>query len=253
MQKVCRKLWRHCVVHGFMRLFNTAGSRFYLAHRPDFATRLDREEMHRLFQLWEHGQKGNNRGDWTRLFFLIANVESLMERAVPGAIAELGVYKGATAKILNMLAPERSVYLFDTFSGFDERDVKNDPSGTRPGRFNGSLDEVKQFVGTDAQVHYCKGVFPDTVSMVPNDERFALVHLDCDLYEPTKAACEFFYKRLLPGGLLILHDYYSGCWPGVRQAVDEFLGDKPETLTLIPDKSGTAVLTKTAIKGRAFR
>ena len=44
------------------------------------------------------------------------------------------------------------------------------------------------------------GYFPDTAEKVSN-EKFALVNLDADLYQPTKAALEFFYPRLSPGAL----------------------------------------------------
>lgn len=80
--------------------------------------------------------------------------------------------------------------------------------------------------------------------MIPEGTAFAMVHLDCDLYLPTKAALEFFYPKMVRGGLLILHDYDSGCWPGVTLAADEFFADKPEGLIRIPDKSGTAAMIK---------
>lgn len=229
-----------------MPIFNRWGRRFYLSHRPDFTNRLCRREMQRLAKLWEHGQRGNNRGDWARLYCLISSIDDLRQRNVPGAVAELGVYKGATAKLLSLLMPDRDLYLFDTFAGFDARDTASDPSAAAPGHYKGSLSEVQDFVGTEKRIHYCPGVFPDTTTSVPDTERFSLVHLDCDLYEPTKAACAFFYERLSPGGLLVVHDYHSGCWPGVKQAVDEFFTDKPEQPVLIPDKSGTGIIAKNA-------
>jgi O-methyltransferase len=45
------------------------------------------------------------------------------ERGIGGAVAELGVYQGALAAEMNRLFPDRSLYLFDTFTGFDGRDV----------------------------------------------------------------------------------------------------------------------------------
>jgi len=77
---------------------------------------------------------------------------------------------------------------------------------------------------------------------IPN--HFAIVHLDCDLYQPTADGLTYFYPRLSSGGLLILHDYSSGHWSGCARAIDAFLKDKPERPVLIPDKSGTAVLVK---------
>lgn len=150
-----------------MPLFNNFGRRFYLSHRPDFAGRLGRSEMKYITKLWEHGQRGNNRGDWTRLYFLISSIGNLQRHKVQGAVAELGVFKGASAKIFNILMPKRDLYLFDTFEGFDQRDTASDPSGAIAGHYNGSLDEVKNFIGTAPNIHYCKGVFPDTATMVP--------------------------------------------------------------------------------------
>jgi O-methyltransferase len=129
----------------------------------------------------------------------MANIEALEQNGLPGAFAELGVYKGSTAKIMHHLAPGRDLYLFDTFEGFPERQAREDPRRPRGGGYACSLDEVRRFVGESSRVRYCKGTFPETAVMVPGDVRFALVHLDCDLYIPTKAALEFFYPRLVPG------------------------------------------------------
>ena len=74
--------------------------------------------------------------------------------------------------------------------------------------------------------------------------RFALVHLDADLYEPTKAGLEYFYDKLEPGGFLILHDYGSPHWPGVLRAAQEFFANKPEKLIRIPDRSGSSLIRK---------
>jgi O-methyltransferase len=59
-----------------------------------------------------------------------------------------------------------------------------------------------------------------------------------------KAALEYFYPRLVPGGFFILHDYSSLYWDGAEKAIDEFLADKPERVMPIPDKSGTVVVRK---------
>lgn len=63
-----------------------------------------------------------------------------------------------------------------------------------------------------------------------------------------RAGLEYFYPRISAGGLLIVHDYGSGLWPGVTFAVDQFLRDKPERLVSIPDKSGTAVIVKQGMR-----
>lgn len=241
--ELVRRLRRHAVVHGLMPVVNFRSRRAYVQYRPDgLEDRFD--EIASLQLHWERGRRGNNRGDYARLYFFIATLEGLREAQVLGDIAEVGVFKGSTARLLHHMAPERKLYLFDTFGGFPEQHASSDPSSADPGGYASSLDEVRRFVGEHPNIVYCEGIFPDTAFMVPDETSFALVHLDCDLYLPTMAALEFFYPRMEPGGVLVLHDYGSGCWPGVKRAADEFLADKPEGLVRVPDKSGTAALTR---------
>ena len=234
--------------------FNQPGSRFYLQYRPDADINHERpateqDAFAQLQAVWGRGMEANNHGDITRLYFLQATVRQLQAQGVAGAFAELGVYKGNSAKVLHTLAPERRLYLFDTFGGFDDADVDAEAAAVKAPVKRGdfadtSLEGVRNFVGSETSVTYCVGRFPATASQVPDGTRFALVQLDCDLYAPIKAGMEFFYPRLNRGGMLIMHDYASGHWPGVKQAVDDYLADKPEGLVLIPDKSGSAVVVK---------
>lgn len=73
---------------------------------------------------------------------------------------------------------------------------------------------------------------------------FALVSLDPDLYEPTLEGLRFFYPRLAPGGRILIHDYTSCQFEGVKMAVDEYC--RAEGLFVVPlmDLHGTAVLVK---------
>jgi O-methyltransferase len=241
--RALNRLCRHWFVYCVMPVLNALSRRAYVQYLPDrYST--DTGKTKHLRTLWNAGRRHNNGGDHARLFFLISSIEALQEARLPGAFAELGVFKGSSARVMREIAPERALYLFDTFEGFPEEHVDADPRRIAAGEYASSLDEVRRFVGDGPGVHYCNGIFPATAGLVPADTRFALVHLDCDLYVPTRAALEFFYPRLVPGGLLILHDYHSGCWPGVTRAVDEFLADKPEGLVRIPDKSGSAALVR---------
>jgi Macrocin-O-methyltransferase (TylF) len=72
------------------------------------------------------------------------------------------------------------------------------------------------------------------------DHRFALVHIDVDLYEPTRAALEFFHPRLSPGAVMICDDYGFASCPGARKAVDEYLADKADVAIELP--SGQALI-----------
>lgn len=190
------------------------------------------------------GNQKNNCGDLVRLNFLSLTCDQLIKEGVRGSLVEVGVYRGNTAFLLARLARyfDTTAYLIDTYEGFPKQDMEGmdklslDFSNT-------SVESVRSLVG-EKNVNFIKGHFPESASAIPAEERFSLVHIDCDLHIPFLAALEYFYPRLLPGAFLIMHDYSSLYWPKVEKAVDGFFADKPERVILIPDKSGTAVVRR---------
>jgi hypothetical protein len=237
------------VAQGLMRtlglFLNARNAKIYLAYRPDSHFDFgDFPHFAEFYRAFVHESETQNAGDLPRLYLLLLNIARVLKDGVPGDFAEIGVYKGNTARILAQAARigGRRLFLFDTFSGFDAADQTgvDRPSGSFT---DTSLEAVRDFVGTQS-VEFVAGRFPDSLSNVEISERFAIVHLDCDLYQPTIAGMSYFYPRLAPGGLLILHDYSSGHWDGCAQAIDEFLKGKPERPVLLPDKSGTAIVVK---------
>lgn len=145
---------------------------------------------------------------------------------VEGECAELGVFQGNTASIINKVFPNRKLYLFDTFSGFDERDVVAEKNGKYSEAKRGEYKDtsVEMVLGKMKNPDTCvirKGYFPETT--IGLEEKFAFVRMDVDLYKPTKAGLEWFGERMTQGSMMILHDYYTESYGGVRQAVDEYV------------------------------
>jgi hypothetical protein len=101
----------------------------------------------------------------------------------------------------------------------------------RPHQYACSLESVRSYLAAYPGVSYYKGCFPDTAGPVA-ELRFSFVHFDVDLYEGTRACLEFFYPRMIPGGIMLSHDY--SILRGVRQAFQEFMADKPEGLIDLP-------------------
>jgi O-methyltransferase len=194
----------------------------------------------RIFDLDPH--------DNTRRDMLVLLLRTVLEKGIPGALAEVGVYKGLTAKLFHHYLPDRSLYLFDTFEGFTKRSAIAEQSNTGfdidSDYFSDtSLEAVKKYVQpVNERVSFYKGYFPGTIPAGMEAEVFAFVHLDADLYEPIAAGLEFFYPRLSRHGMLVIHDYNA--WPGARSAVDTFFSDKPELPIPMPDKSGSALVVK---------
>ncbi len=144
---------------------------------------------------------------------------------VPGDIAEVGVYKGGSAKIICSAKGDRVLHLFDTFAGLPKVDEVDAVWPFYEGKFAASYDHVRAYLSHEKNVFMYKGIFPDTSDPV-KDKRFSFVNLDVDTYESTKKCLEFFYPRMNAGGVIVSHDYLTA--PGVRKAVDEYFVDKPE-------------------------
>ena len=186
--------------------------------------------------------------DKVRFYTLWFQVERLKKMGIPGAFAEVGVYKGETARMLHAMDPSRPFHLFDTFEGFSKQDLDE----TIPDQRNNfvdfsdtSVDTVLKFIGGNENITVHKGYFPDTTAGLTT-EKYALVHLDADLYNPTRAALEYFYSRISAGGVIIIHDY-NHSWEGVHKAVNEFVASIPEFLTEIPDWQGSVMIVKSKI------
>ena len=205
-------------------------------------------------------------------------IHSLAERVerleIPGAVAELGVYKGDTAWQINELFTGRQLYLFDTFEGFDKRDLdlESERQGPQASGTQNSAPQTdsksprnnkkdhRDFSDTSVEMvmarmpnpENCiikKGYFPETAEGL-EDERFAFVSLDPDLYAPVLSGLEFFYPRLSKGGVIVVHDYDNKQFEGVRKAVDEFeqellsKGEGPLALVPLGDLHGSCVIIK---------
>lgn len=162
------------------------------------------------------------------------------QRAVGGVMAEVGVFQGCSAKLISLGAKPDELHLFDTFDGLPEPDGAEKKS-MRRGHYAASLEAVKSYLSDQPNLVFHKGMFTGhDVSCA--DKRFSLVHLDVDLKEGTLACLEFFYPRMLPGGVIVSHDY--SYLAGVHEAFDDFLADKPERVVELP--TSQAMLIKAA-------
>lgn len=198
-----------------------------LSHRPERVVLgvLDAERQSQMREaLSEHGYDGEII-TYPAVFDVRTAVMRLMADSIPeGTVAELGVYKGDFAAELAKSFPGREMHLFDSFRGFD-------------GMFTDTSAEAVQRRLPKAVIH--EGYFPDTFEA----HDYAFISLDADLYEPTKAGLEMFSPCMVPGGIIMIHDYNSGQFPGVKTAVDEFCADKKKVPLPVGDLHGTVIIT----------
>jgi O-methyltransferase len=165
-------------------------------------------------------------GNETFFIYALARAHSHL----PGAMAEVGVFQGVSAKLICEAKGNTTLHLFDTFTGLPPATAA-DRSGHRPNQYAASLESVQAYLQGYPNVHFHKGLFPDSAREV-EELTYSFVHIDVDLYASTKACLEYFYPRLMAGGVLISHDY--SLLPGVKQAFEEFLNDKRERVIEVP-------------------
>lgn len=161
----------------------------------------------------------------TDLDFLAA-LAAITPRAA--AFVEIGVYRGGSATRLYDIAQQqgRPLHLYDTFTGHPVVDPEHDnPREHPPGRYGTDAVPPDELQRRLPAAHLHVGIFPDTLV---NMDPVGFVHLDCDLYHPTLAACRLL-PAMMPAGAVLYVDDYSrteGC-PGVRAAVDAVFGPGP--------------------------
>lgn len=151
-----------------------------------------------------------------------------------GAMAEVGVYRGASAKLIRQADAMRPLHLFDTFEGLpetSETDTVHHMGRFEKGQFACSLEDVRSYLNGSHNLYFYKGLFPATGEDVKN-ERFSFVHTDVDIYESSHSVLDFFYPRMLPGGVILSHDFYSCAGP--HRAFTEFFANRPEPLIELP-------------------
>jgi hypothetical protein len=163
---------------------------------------------------------------------------------LPGALAEAGVFRGGSAKILCSVKGDSPLYLFDTFEGMPEVNPATDGNFSEGIFSDTRYEEVVAYLSAYPNVHFYKGYFPDSaIGQEPEKQSYRFVHLDLDIYESTYRALGFFYPRVVSGGLIVSHDYWCLEAPGVKKAFDDFFKDKPETI--IPLWASQCVAVKT--------
>ncbi len=146
---------------------------------------------------------------------------------IDGDIAEVGIYKGGSSRLICEAKEDKTLHLFDTFEGLPDISKADNPNQFCKGRYLGTINEVKETLSKYKDLNFYKGIFPTTSKPV-EDKKFSFVHLDLDLYKSTLDSIEFFYPRMSKGGIIISHDYITA--QGVRKAFDDFFKDKPEPI-----------------------
>lgn len=188
----------------------------------------------------------NDGIDYVRLSSLELVANEIHENKIIGNTAELGVFKGDFSSKINLSFPDRKLYLFDTFEGFDKRDIlKEVEQGFSDGKQDFSDTSVENVLAKMTHPSLCivkKGFFPQTAEGL--EDTFAFVSIDTDLFEPIYQGLKYFYPRLSRGGFIFIHDYNNSEYTGAKVAVRQFCKENDLSYFPMSDNWGSVALTK---------
>lgn len=174
-------------------------------------------------------------------------VNNVLNNDIQGSFVECGVWRGGSSMLIALTllargAGHREIFMFDTYEGMSEPGpFDKDLHGSHAtGLMEGEKGpEIAELVKAAAGFEDVRRAMESTgydmrlVRMVKGDVgvtlaqtqtlRIALLRLDTDFYDSTRAELQYLYPRLSKAGVMIIDDY--GHWEGARRAVDEYFAD----------------------------
>ena len=179
--------------------------------------------------------------DPSRLKKLIVHYELYKKiQKIKGAVIECGVFKGsslirwATFRFINDKYNNRTIIGFDTFNKFPKTNFLPDKIHRK--KFIDEAGEKSLSVKKLKKIFYQKKfkniklIEGDIIKTIPRyiknnpDLKIALLHIDVDIYEPTKVILEYLFKKVVKGGIIIFDDF--NVFPGETKAVIDFFKSK---------------------------
>ena len=253
-------------MNAFERLVDRTARRFgvQIARTSSLGSRLPVEASHEDIEIISR-LKPFTMTSTERLWVLLSATRYVHESRISGDLVECGVWRGGSVMamaqaLLSKGVTTRRIWLYDTFTGMTdptEKDVESETGTTAETLLRSTptgdgnnvwcvsgRSEVEANVLSTGypreKLVFVEGDVSETLQRkVP--ESIALLRLDTDWYESTRASLVTLYPKLAPGGICILDDY--GHWKGARDAIDEyFTSTKVRPLMLPIDYSGRILI-----------
>lgn len=193
-----------------------------------FSCEIDEHDPDRLVGTGALPDDAHYMLDYERFRTLELAVKEIRRIGVPGATAELGVFRGVCSRLIHAQLPERRHYLFDSFQSFRPEEIEDEiRRGVNTKAFwegfrDTSVEIVLRGMKSPENCVVRPGFFPESLSEKDGDERFAFVSIDVDMEESTYQGLKFFYPRMEPGGYIFMHDYNA---PAIQNAVRRYEKD----------------------------
>lgn len=179
-------------------------------------------------------------------YALWTGVNTVLDSNIQGSFVECGVSRGGTAMLilLTLLARgqgHREVYLFDTFDGMSppgprDKDLHSlhatnamnaEKGQAIAGPAKASESDVRKALeSTGYDMRLVRLIRGDVCQTLTKTQTLgiALLRLNTELHDSTRAELDHLYPRLVQGGVLIIDDHRRS--QAARHAIDEYFADR---------------------------
>lgn len=166
-----------------------------------------------------------------------------------GDFVECGVNRGGFARAIceyvDFKSSKRTFYLLDTFRGLVEDQISDEEkrlgwNATKDGYYEECYDDVVATFREFPNVKIIRGMVPDTLPQV-DSKRVCFLSIDMNCVAPEIAAAEFFWDKLVSGGIVILDDYGFAAHIMQKRAFDEFAAKRQIQILSLPTGQGLII------------
>ncbi|MBF0224825.1 MAG: hypothetical protein HQK76_05155 [Desulfobacterales bacterium] len=134
----------------------------------------------------------------------------------------------------------KKFYLFDTFEGICDKLVLEGEDVAYKHQYKNTYELVSSAFKDFPNVIIVKGIVPYSLKTV-NIEKIAYLSIDMNCAQPEKEALEFFWDKIVQGGIIILDDY---CFYGrdiQKKYADDFANSVKHKILSLPTGQGLLI------------
>jgi O-methyltransferase len=168
-------------------------------------------------------------------------------KQLDGDFIECGVNTGissrAVVEYVGFSNLNKTFWLLDTYCGLVEDLLTDNERASSAGshhNYDDCYEQVKNTFGPFKNVRIVRGIIPDTLVEVLSD-KIAYLSIDMNCVGPEIAAAEYFWDRIIPGGIVVLDDYGWAAHKEQKKAFDEFASRKRISILSMPTGQGLIV------------
>lgn len=158
-----------------------------------------------------------------------------------------GAYSRAVIDYIDFGSLNKKFYLLDTFEGFPDEQISEEEKMAGVGMYGGDhyknvyQQVVESFKNFNVKV--IKGRVPATLHEC-DTSKIAYLSIDMNAVAPEIAAAEYFWDKIVPGGVILLDDYGFPMHINQKIAFDIFAVEKNIEILSLPTGQGIIIKNK---------